>query len=332
MDECGKPDVTVEMDLVPEPAHGLNAVQSQQLVLPYLERNGNMAHVFHVMASSYSLPLGEIYAQFLRLISQVSRYPLFECIHDYAWLYHFPSEGAAILQDEGFQNFLKSKTFPKFTAFGEDLFADLKYFSDKSKPRGFEGGMPAIDPVKLPPYLVSGNCFSRSSAGSNIPPHNLIEVIDALHAKLQTPSLSSKKLLDFIRGPEFANAEVIITEVELVDAYSTGKSAFTLGSAVDDLNFCEHGNGCSEKNKSVLKGDQSHAINNSMRINIDFTVLIDDQPIRLPLDKLLQQFIEARLNVIQKTRKCGKRKSMHIFDEDLHYFKERYGKPRVSKT
>jgi len=77
-------------------------------------------------------------------------------------------------------------------------------------------------PSKYPNLLVNGAMGIAVGLATNIPPHNLGEVIDGTIAVIDNPNISLKELMKIIKGPDFPTGGIIATE-ELVKAYETGK-------------------------------------------------------------------------------------------------------------
>jgi DNA gyrase subunit A len=62
---------------------------------------------------------------------------------------------------------------------------------------------PAVLPSKIPNLLVNGSAGIAVGMATNIPPHNLVEVIDALIAMVENPEITIKQLMRHIPGPDF---------------------------------------------------------------------------------------------------------------------------------
>lgn len=84
----------------------------------------------------------------------------------------------------------------------------------------------------LPNVLISGT----EGTMSNIPPHNLGEVIDALVALINDPNLSDDELLSYIKGPDYINGGIIINKSELAQLYKTGVGNIYVRGKVDVKN------------------------------------------------------------------------------------------------
>ena len=81
---------------------------------------------------------------------------------------------------------------------------------------------PSILPVRLPNLLVNGSDGIAVGMATNIPPHNLGEVIDAAKAYLKNPEISTEKLLELMPGPDFPTGGIIVNKDELPAIYESG--------------------------------------------------------------------------------------------------------------
>lgn len=82
---------------------------------------------------------------------------------------------------------------------------------------------PIVLPSKIPNLLINGASGIAVGMATNIPPHNLSEVIDSLIALLKNPELSIEELMNYIKGPDFPTGALIIGKEGIKSAYTTGK-------------------------------------------------------------------------------------------------------------
>jgi DNA gyrase subunit A len=82
---------------------------------------------------------------------------------------------------------------------------------------------PAVLPSKIPNLLLNGSSGIAVGMATNIPPHNLNEVVDGCVALLEQPELSSLELMEFIPGPDFPTGGFICGRAPIREAYSTGR-------------------------------------------------------------------------------------------------------------
>ncbi len=82
---------------------------------------------------------------------------------------------------------------------------------------------PTVLPAKIPNLLVNGSSGIAVGMATNIPPHNLFEVIEAAKAVIDDSDLTSQDLLQYIPGPDFPTAGIIYGTKGIHDAYTTGR-------------------------------------------------------------------------------------------------------------
>ncbi|MEO0105382.1 MAG: DNA gyrase subunit A, partial [candidate division WOR-3 bacterium] len=82
---------------------------------------------------------------------------------------------------------------------------------------------PVLLPATFPNLLLNGASGIAVGMATNIPPHNFKEVVDGLVALIDNPTLPDKKLLDYIKGPDFPTGGIILGTEGIKEAYLTGK-------------------------------------------------------------------------------------------------------------
>ncbi|MDN4067700.1 DNA gyrase subunit A [Paenibacillus vini] len=87
---------------------------------------------------------------------------------------------------------------------------------------------PVVLPARYPNLLVNGVSGIAVGMATNIPPHNLGEVIDGVQALIANPDLDSLDLMDYIKGPDFPTAGYIIGRTGIRQAYTTGRGSITM--------------------------------------------------------------------------------------------------------
>ncbi|EOS53695.1 DNA gyrase subunit A [Paenibacillus barengoltzii] len=87
---------------------------------------------------------------------------------------------------------------------------------------------PVVLPSRFPNLLVNGVSGIAVGMATNIPPHNLGEVIDGVHALIKNPEISSLELMDYIKGPDFPTAGYILGRSGIRQAYTTGRGSITM--------------------------------------------------------------------------------------------------------
>ncbi|WP_138494300.1 DNA gyrase subunit A [Paenibacillus pinistramenti] len=87
---------------------------------------------------------------------------------------------------------------------------------------------PVVLPARYPNLLVNGVSGIAVGMATNIPPHNLGEVIDGVQALIKNPDLTSLELMEYIKGPDFPTAGYILGREGIRQAYSTGRGSVTM--------------------------------------------------------------------------------------------------------
>ena len=92
---------------------------------------------------------------------------------------------------------------------------------------------PKILPSRFPNILVSGTMGIAVGMATNIPPHNLGEVIDGCVAYIDNPDITIDELMKYIKGPDFPTGATILGNSGIKKAYETGRGTITIRSKVD---------------------------------------------------------------------------------------------------
>ena len=110
-----------------------------------------------------------------------------------------------------------------------ELLADIEKSTVDFVPN-YDGSMaePAILPARFPNLLVNGSSGIAVGMATNIPPHNLREVIDGVIAVINNPETSLEGLLEIIPGPDFPTAGFILGRTGIREAYLSGKGMIQL--------------------------------------------------------------------------------------------------------
>src|SRR6202000_2380594 len=87
---------------------------------------------------------------------------------------------------------------------------------------------PSVLPTRIPNLLVNGASGIAVGMATNIPPHNLIEIPNALLALIDDPSLSLAGLMQHVPGPDFPTAGIINGAQEIATAYKTGRGRLSI--------------------------------------------------------------------------------------------------------
>ena len=92
---------------------------------------------------------------------------------------------------------------------------------------------PRVLPSRIPNLLINGSAGIAVGMATNIPPHNLSEVIDGLVALIDSPGLSTGDLMQYIKGPDFPTGAMILGEKGIQEAYATGRGSVTIRAVAE---------------------------------------------------------------------------------------------------
>ncbi|CAB4323254.1 MAG: DNA gyrase subunit A [Actinobacteria bacterium] len=87
---------------------------------------------------------------------------------------------------------------------------------------------PLVLPSRFPNLLVNGSQGIAVGMATNIPPHNLAEIIDAVNHLLANPEATPDELMEFVKGPDFPTGALIMGRQGIMDAYRTGRGSIKL--------------------------------------------------------------------------------------------------------
>ncbi|MCR4509758.1 DNA gyrase subunit A [Pseudomonas sp. 32.2.56] len=112
----------------------------------------------------------------------------------------------------------------RMTKLAHELLADLHKETVDWVPN-YDGTemIPAVMPTKIPNLLVNGSSGIAVGMATNIPPHNLTEVINGCLALIDNGDLTVDELMQFIPGPDFPTAGIINGRAGIIEAYRTGR-------------------------------------------------------------------------------------------------------------
>ncbi len=91
---------------------------------------------------------------------------------------------------------------------------------------------PAVLPAKIPNLLINGSSGIAVGMATNIPPHNLSEVVNALRELIDNPRMTSDELMALVPGPDFPTGGIIYGKKGIHDAYSTGRGIIRVRARV----------------------------------------------------------------------------------------------------
>jgi len=107
----------------------------------------------------------------------------------------------------------------------EDIESETVDFADN-----FDGSQqePTVLPARIPQLLLNGSSGIAVGMATNIPPHNLVELIDGLMALISNPELEEKDLMNIIKGPDFPTGGQILGRSGIKETYLSGRGSITM--------------------------------------------------------------------------------------------------------
>ncbi len=95
---------------------------------------------------------------------------------------------------------------------------------------------PSVLPARLPNLLVNGSSGIAVGMATNIPPHNLSEVCDAINFLIDNPDAAVEELMKFVKGPDFPTAGIIWGKEGIQEAYATGQGKIIVRAKITEEN------------------------------------------------------------------------------------------------
>lgn len=118
---------------------------------------------------------------------------------------------------------MEKLTLEMLTDINKDTVDFMSNYDDRLKE-------PVVLPSRFPNLLVNGSVGIAVGMATNIPPHNLGEVIDALRLLIEDPECSLEQLMEHIQGPDFPTGGIVMGRAGIRAAYATGKGKIILRS------------------------------------------------------------------------------------------------------
>ena len=120
-------------------------------------------------------------------------------------------------------------TEAKLSGIAEELIFDIDRETVDFRPN-YDGSHeePKVLPAKLPNLLLNGTLGIAVGMATNIPPHNLTEVCDAINALIENPDIEIDELVKIIPGPDFPTGGIIYNKSDIKQAYTTGRGGIVM--------------------------------------------------------------------------------------------------------
>ncbi|HRX42325.1 MAG TPA: DNA gyrase subunit A, partial [Clostridia bacterium] len=125
-------------------------------------------------------------------------------------------------------------TESRLTKMAAELLGDINKDTVDFKPNFDDHEMePVVLPARFPNLLVNGSSGIAVGMATNIPPHNLGEVIDGIFALIDDPEISIDELNEYVKGPDFPTHGIIIGRSGIREAYRTGRGRVVVRSRTE---------------------------------------------------------------------------------------------------
>ncbi len=125
-------------------------------------------------------------------------------------------------------------TEARMTKLDQEIIADLDKETVDFIPTYDNSHMePVVFPTRVPTLLINGSSGIAVGMATNIPPHNLTEVMNGLIALIENPSISIHELMDSITGPDFPTGAFICGRAGIREAYETGRGSILMRSKTE---------------------------------------------------------------------------------------------------
>lgn len=117
-------------------------------------------------------------------------------------------------------------TEAKLAPLAMEMLADIDAETVDTRPNFDDSRRePVVLPSRVPMLLLNGSAGIAVGMATNIPPHNLREVVDGVIAKIDNPALDSNGLMEYIKGPDFPSGGIIMGTDGVREAYNTGRGS-----------------------------------------------------------------------------------------------------------
>ena len=157
------------------------------------------------------------------------------------------------------------------------MLADIDCETVEFEPN-FDGSLqePSVLPVRLPMLLLNGCSGIAVGMATNIPPHNLREVVDGTIALIDNPAITVSELMEYIKGPDFPTAATIIGLSDIKQAYETGRGSIKMSSVstIEEI----AGGGGRQARTAIIITEIPYQVNKAMLIE-KIAELVKDQRI-----------------------------------------------------
>jgi len=136
---------------------------------------------------------------------------------------------------------------------------------------------PVVLPSPLPQLLLNGTLGIAVGMATNIPPHNIREVLDAAVFLIDNPKAATEDLFQFIKGPDFPTGGIIYNRKEIIEAYSQGKGPISMRGKAEIIDE-PHSAKASRGKAQIIITEIPYQVNKSSLVE-QFAKLVGDKKI-----------------------------------------------------
>ena len=207
----------------------------------------------------------------------------------------------------------------------QSMLADIDCETVEFEPN-FDGSLqePSVLPVRLPMLLLNGVSGIAVGMATNIPPHNLCEVVDGTIALIDNPKITIPELMEYIKGPDFPTAATIIGLNDIKQAYETGRGSIKMSAVagfeeIADLVKDQRITGISDirdesdregmrivielkrdAKPDVVKNNLFKYTQLATTFGVNMVALCGKQPRLMNLYEVLNEFVEHRIEIVTR--------------------------------
>ena len=181
---------------------------------------------------------------------------------------------------------------------------------------------PVVLPARFPNLLISGTSGIAVGMATNIPPHNLGEVIDAVCALARNPEITIEELMEYVLAPDFPTRGIIFNRAGLIEAYKTGRGSITMRARA---HIQEFQNGKSKiiiteipyevKKTEIMEKIAEHIKNKRIEGIADFKDESNRDGIRITIDVKKTYVPEVILNQLYEPRLLNLKQCLEVYLE-----------------
>jgi DNA gyrase subunit A len=117
---------------------------------------------------------------------------------------------------------------------------------------------PTVLPSKIPNLLINGSSGIAVGMATNMPPHNLSEVVDGVIATIDNPSVTSQELMQYVKGPDFPTGATICGSGGIIQAYTTGRGSIRVRAKAEIID--------EKKKKRIIVTELPYQVNKASLI------------------------------------------------------------------